>query len=101
VHGANSQELELARRQQDTNGNTGSMMGLDTTIVSDGGASIEIVHRTGIDPPQSQGSPMSAFSSSSMYTGSHADDDELFLENSAEGWSDVDLERSTAWSYFS
>jgi hypothetical protein len=84
------------QHRRDTNGNTGSLMDLDTTIVGDGAASIGIVRRTGIDPPQSQGSPMSAYSTSSMYTGSHPDHDELLLENSAECWSDVDLEPSNA-----
>jgi hypothetical protein len=81
------------QHRRDANGNSGSMMDMDTTIVGDGAASIDIVpRRTGIDPPPSQGSP---YSNSSLYTGSHADN-ELLLENSGECWSDVDLEPSNA-----
>jgi hypothetical protein len=79
------------QHRQDANGNSGSMMDMDTTIV-DGAASIDML-RTGIDPPPSrqQASPMSPYSNSSLYTGSHADDT-LLLANSGECWSDVDLD---------
>lgn len=84
------------RRKQyrrDANSNSGSMMDMDTTIAGDGAASIDI--RTGIEPQQQQASPMSAYSNSSLYTGSHADDT-LLLANSGECWSDVNLDISNA-----
>jgi hypothetical protein len=82
------------QHRRDANGNSASMMDMDTTIVGDGATSFDIVRRTGIDPPPSQGKG-SPYSNSSLYTGSHADD-ELLLENSGECWSDVDLEPSNA-----
>jgi hypothetical protein len=85
------------RRKQhlrDANGNSASMMDMDTTIAGDGATSFDIVRRTGIDPPQSH-HDRSPYSNSSLYTGSHADD-ELLLANSGECWSDVDLEPSNA-----
>jgi hypothetical protein len=86
------------QHRRDANSNTGSIMDMDTTIVGDGAASIDILERQtpGIDAPQSLlGSPTSVYSES-MYTGSVADDDELLLGNSGESWSSVDLDPSNA-----
>ena len=82
------------QHRRDANGNSGSVMDMDTTFVGDGAASFHIVQRTGVDPPPSQGQG-SPYSNASLYTGSHADD-ELLLANSGECWSDVDLEPSNA-----
>jgi hypothetical protein len=80
------------QHRRGANGNSGSMMDMDTTIVGDVATSFDIVRRAGIDPPPaSQGHQGSPYSNSSLYTGSLADD-ELLPENLAECWSDVDLE---------
>jgi hypothetical protein len=77
-------------------GNSRSMMDMDTTIM-DGAASVDMI-RTGIEPlaqpSRPPPSPMSPYSTSSLYTGSHGADDTLLMANSAELWSDVDLETS-------
>jgi hypothetical protein len=73
-------------------GNSRSIMDMDTTIMD---ASVDMV-RTGILPPPSR-EQASPYSTSSLYTGSHADDT-LLMANSGELWSDVeDLEGSHSY----